>query len=103
MEKKGYTEKIKYDFNTAQGLEVEVDGVFYRTTANDFRSWGGRRRTLNVKDRTNPVYEEYFGPVYYLNTNKIVPHDKIVDKINYLDGYEKIKSRPRSFAEHLVS
>jgi len=103
MEKKGYTEKLKYDFNTAQGLEVEVNGIFYRTTANDFRSWGGKRRMLNVKDRTNPIYEEYFGPVYYLGTNKIVPQNEITDKINYLDGYEKIKSRPRSRAEYLVS
>jgi hypothetical protein len=95
MEKKGYTEKIKYDFNTAQGLEVEVDGVFYRTTANDFRSWGGRRRTLNVKDRINPIYEEYFGPVYYFDSNKTVPQDQLVNQINYLPGYVRPESRRR--------
>jgi hypothetical protein len=102
MEKRGHLEKLKYDFNTAQGLEVEVEGVFYRTTANDFRSWGGRRRTLNTQDRTNPVYEEYFGPVYYLGTNKIVSHDEMVNNINYLDGYKRIESRSRSRTKYLA-
>ena len=87
MEKKGYTEKLEYNFNTVYSTEVESNGEFYRTTCNEFRSWGGNRRILNVKDRTNPVYEEYLGPVYYFGSNKIVPKNKMIDQINYLPGY----------------
>jgi hypothetical protein len=87
MEKRGHLEKIKYDFNTAYSTEVEIKGVFYRTTANDFRSWGGKRRILNVKDSNNPVYEEYIGPVYYYGSNKIIPQDQVVNQINYLPDY----------------
>ena len=87
MEKKGYTEKLEYNFNTVYSTEVENNGEFYRTTCNEFRSWGGNRRILNVKDRTNPVYEEYLGPVYYFGSNKIVPKNQMVDQINYLPGY----------------
>jgi hypothetical protein len=87
MEKKGYTEKLEYNFNTVYSTEVESNGEFYRTTCDEFRSWGGNRRILNVKDRTNPVYEEYLGPVYYFGSNKIVPKNQMVDQINYLPGY----------------
>ena len=87
MEKKGYTEKLEYNFNTVYSTEVESNGEFYRTTCNEFRSWGGNRRILNVKDRTNPVYEEYLGPVYYFGSNKTVPKNKMIDQINYLPGY----------------
>jgi len=95
-------EKIKYDFNTAYSTEVESDGVFYRVTCNEFRSWGGKRRILNVSNKNNPMYEDYFGPVYYSGTNKIVPHDKITDKINYIDGHKIIKSLPRTRIERLA-
>lgn len=87
MGKTGHLEKIKYDFNTASCTEVESKGVFYRTTANEFRSWGGRRRILNIKDENNPIYEEYIGPVYYYGSNKIIPQDQIVDQVNYLSDY----------------
>lgn len=87
MEKKGHLEKLRYDFNTAYSTEVEIKGVFYRVTANEFRSWHGERRILNAKDRNNPVYEEYIGPVYYFGSNKVVPQDQIVDRINYLPNY----------------
>jgi hypothetical protein len=95
MEKKGYTEKLKYDFNTAQSLEVEINGVFYRTTANDFRSWGDNRRILNTKDKINPTYEEYLGPVYYFGSNKIVPQDQLVNQINYLSDYIRPERKKR--------
>lgn len=94
-EKQGLTEKLKYDFNTVYSTEVEINGNFYRTTANEFRSWGGKRRIFNTKDRDNVFYEEYLGPVYYFNSNKIVPQDQIVDQINYLEGYVRPQSRRR--------
>ena len=95
MEKRGHLEKLKYDFNTAYSTEVEINGNFYRTTCNEFRSWGGNRRILNVKDRTNPTYEEYLGPVYYFGSNKIIPQDQITDQINYLPNYVRPERKKR--------
>ena len=95
MEKQGHLEKLEYDFNMVYSTEVESNGEFYRTTCNEFRSWGGKRRILNVEDRTNPTYEEYFGPIYYFGSNKIVPQDQVVDQINYLPGYVRPERRKR--------
>lgn len=95
MEKRGHLEKLKYDFNTSYSTEVEINGDFYRTTCNEFRSWGGNRRILNVKDRTNPTYEEYFGPTYYFGSNKIVPQDQLVNQINYLPNYIRPERKKR--------
>lgn len=61
-EKKGHTEKLHYDFNQAANLEVELDGVWYRVTPRDFRSFVGSRRISGV---------EYEGPVYVFGTNKL--------------------------------
>jgi hypothetical protein len=87
MEKQGFTEKVKYDFNTVYSTEVEINGTFYRTTANEFRSWGGKRRIFVTKDKNNPYYEEYNGPIYYYGSNKIVPYNEVIEQINYLPGY----------------
>ena len=95
MEKRGHLEKLKYDFNTSYSTEVEINGDFYRTTANEFRSWGGNRRILNVKDRTNPTYEEYFGPIYYFGSNKIVSQDQLVNQINYFPNYIRPERKRR--------
>ena len=95
MEKRGHLEKLKYDFNTSYSTEVEINGDFYRTTCNEFRSWGGNRRILNVKDRTNPTYEEYFGPIYYFGSNKIVPQDQLTNQINYLPNYIRPERKKR--------
>jgi uncharacterized protein YqkB len=95
MEKRGHLEKLKYDFNTSYSTEVEINGDFYRTTANEFRSWGGNRRILNVKDRTNPTYEKYFGPIYYFGSNKIVSQDQLTNQINYLPGYIRPERKKR--------
>ena len=47
MEKRGSTEKIKYDFDTAKNCQVELNGHFYRTTGREFRSWNGKRRIVS--------------------------------------------------------
>jgi hypothetical protein len=81
MEKKGNTEKLKYDFNTASNLEIfmiNLDG-WYRVTSREFRSYNGKRRINS---------ELYKGPVYIYNTNKKVNKTKI-DK-NILAGYSWI-------------
>jgi hypothetical protein len=76
-EKRGQTEKIKFDFNTAGVLEIQsADGTWYRVTAKTFRSYDGPRRITEPEftEKSNPsvpmrtyVYE---GPVFYFESNK---------------------------------
>ena len=81
-EKKGFTGKLRYDFNEARCLEIYMESLnrYFRVTCNDFRSWGGKRRILNVDNPKNAFYEDYFGPVYYLGTNTKVSADKLEPK-----------------------
>ena len=62
-EKRGNTEKIKYDFDTARNLEIFMPNLkgWYRVTSREFRSFNGKRRIQG---------EEYNGPVYLYGTNK---------------------------------
>lgn len=83
--KRGHTEKIRYPFPSHRCCEVEIEGVFYRTTPNEFRSWGGGRRILNTD---SGEYESYNGPIYYLGTNIKVPKKKQVKMINFLNGVD---------------
>lgn len=62
-EKRGNTGKLLYDFNQSGHLEVEIDGVWYRVTPRDFRSFIGSRRIAN---------EQYSGPVYLYGTNQVI-------------------------------
>ena len=68
-EKRGQTETLKYDFNTALCSEVQLkNDKWYRVTCREFRSFNGPRRIVRwVKNE--PVYEQYEGPLYYWNTN----------------------------------
>ena len=63
-EKRGGTEKLKYDFNTARAVYVKRGEKYSRVTERDFRSYNGERFIL-----INGVYEAYDGPIYYHNTN----------------------------------
>ena len=77
-EKRGLTEKIKFDFNTAGVLEIQsADGTWYRVTAKTFRSYDGPRRITEPQftEKSNPsvpmrtyVYE---GPVYFSESNRV--------------------------------
>lgn len=79
----GYTPKIKYDFNTATNLEVQLkNGEWYRVTPCDFRSFCGPRRI------NGEVYE---GNIYYKQTNDIVTDPK--PYINYPEGYVHVVSK----------
>jgi hypothetical protein len=69
-EKKGSTEKLKYDFPTEKDCQVLSNDAWYRTTPKDFRSWGSKRRII-FYIKNEKLIEEYEGPVYYWNTNKI--------------------------------
>lgn len=80
MEKRGNTEKIRYDFDTTKCCEIKHDnGKWYRSTPNEFRSWKGERRIVRW-NKDEMIIEEYNGPVYYMGSNKI-------DKSDPKDGY----------------
>ena len=93
-EKRGNTNKMRYDFNSARCLEVELNNTFYRVTPNEFRSFGGNRRILNVDDTTNVFYEDYEGPVYYLGSNKVVPQNLLEPRVMFLGDHD-----PRNFGK----
>jgi len=82
-EKRGHTNKIVYDFDTGKMCEVKIKGNYYRTTPNEFRSFGGNRRLQG---------ESYSGNVYYVGTNKIVPENMRQPKIHCLSDID-----PRPF------
>ncbi len=84
-EKKGNTVKLVYDFNEARSCEIYSKGLkrYGRVTAREFRSFGGKRRILNVDDCDNPFYEDYNGPVYYMMTNKKVPVSELQAKVKF--------------------
>lgn len=75
-EKRGETEKLVFDFNTAGCLEIFKSGQWFRATAREFRSFDGLRRiteptrvehgNVDVPMRTY----EYWGPVYMFGSNK---------------------------------
>jgi hypothetical protein len=72
-EKQGQTEKLRYDFNTAQCCEVQLPNEeWYRVTPREFRSSSRPRRILKIQE-----YEEYIGPIYFYDTNQKVKEDQI--------------------------
>lgn len=80
--KRGETEKLVYEFDTSGVLEVymrNLDG-WYRTTAKEFRSFNGPRRITIPTDIEHGNVDvpmatfEYYGPVYYFGTNKVVDY-----------------------------
>ena len=93
-EKKGNTVKLVYDFNEARSCEIYSEGLkrYGRVTAREFRSFGGKRRILNVDDRDNVFYEDYDGPVYWFGTNKKVSKADTKSEVMFLHGKD-----PRNF------
>lgn len=77
-EKRGQTEKLKYDFNTSKGVYVKINNKMYRVTERDFRSYNGDRFILIEGE-----YQPYEGPIYYHNTNKICKEPIGENKIQY--------------------
>jgi hypothetical protein len=43
-EKRGFTGKLKYDFNTAWVCEILMNDKWFRVIERDFRSFNGPRR-----------------------------------------------------------
>lgn len=75
-EKRGETEKLTFDFNTAGLLEIYFKEKWTRVTAREFRSFDGPRRisepiecvlgNVNIEMKTY----DYWGPVFMFGTNK---------------------------------
>ena len=95
-EKRGSTESLKYDFPTEKECQVLLNNKWYRATPRDFRSWGSARRIVYYNNN-QPDYEEYNGPVYYWNTNKICkqPTEGGTQYISYMEREAKIRPTER--------
>lgn len=76
-----YVPKIYYDFDTSANLEVKIKEIWYRTTPNDFRSFNGFRRINGFN---------YDGPIYYKDTNDLIPINKMQPLINYPPNYKPV-------------
>ena len=103
-EKRGQTEKLKYDFNTARAsyIKRKAIGKWVRVTCRDFRSFCGER-SIYLKNEETGEYEyvPYNGPVYYWNSNKICK-EPIEEQIQYLhDCPRKVVARPQE--KHLLN
>lgn len=72
-EKTGHTIKLLKPFPEQKCLEVELKGEWYRVISKDFRSWQGRRRIItDYNENGEPIYEEYYGPVFQEGTNRTI-------------------------------
>jgi hypothetical protein len=79
-EKKGNTGKLKYPFNTAACLEIQLPNMkWYRVTCNEFRSHNSPRRISQMKNNKY-ITEEYIGPIYLFGTNTVADLNKINKK-----------------------
>lgn len=94
-EKRGSTEKMLYDFNTAACLEVQLpNGNWYRITSREFRSYSYPRRILVGNE-----YQMYEGPVYLYGTNIKVKEisNPGMHYLNDVDPRELLKKNNRKY------
>ena len=94
-EKKGYTNKSIYDFDTSAVLEVFLNNKWYRVTCEDFRSFDGSRRITKNGECIN-----YDGDLYFYRTNKkVTPHNSntIIYIIPQTESDVKLKNRDIKF------
>lgn len=101
-EKRGQTVKLKYDFNTAGVLEINLNGNWYRASGREFRSFDGRRRItepveilLGNVDVDMKTYE-YNGPVYAFDTNLEVEktgRGELITSSKWSEARESTKKR----------
>lgn len=94
-EKRGHLVKLVNEYNTAGCLEIYMKDDWYRVTANDFRSFNGRRRITEPTEvklgnvNVPLVTYEYEGPVYAWGTNDMVPYTGVGEIV----GSEKLNER----------
>ena len=99
-EKKGLTIKMIYDFPTQKATEIFEDGFgWFRVTCNRFRSYNGPRRICYWNEDGSPNHQEYNGPVYYFETNKVYTGE---DKGYIYPHNYNYKPRARRGEEHLI-
>ena len=104
-EKRGFTGKLKYDFNTAWVCEIQMGEKWYRVLEKDFRSFNGPRRltkplgvALGKVDMGLETFM-YEGPYYYWNTNQEYnPVDHQEGQVIQLAEMQKIKAERTSVA-----
>lgn len=97
-EKRGETEKLQYDFDTAGLLEVYMPNLkgWYRVTSKEFRSFNGLRRisrpteVILGKVDVGTVTEDYYGPVFLYGTNQITDYIES-GSIEESDNYKRYK------------
>jgi hypothetical protein len=78
-----------YSFDSSKCCEINYkEDKWVRVTPNEFRSFGGKRRILNTNNKTNPIYEEYQGPVYYFETNYLVLSDRLENIVMFIDNID---------------
>lgn len=93
-EKRGKTVKLIYDFPTQLSTEVFDYGIWNRVTCNRFRSFNGKRRILKFDKQNQPYYEDYNGPVYLYETNKVLKDHSKTGYVYPEDFNHKIIIRP---------
>jgi hypothetical protein len=100
-EKKGHTVKLKFPFPEHRCCEVYVTGLerYHRVTPNEFRSWVGKRRILNVDTPDHSFYEDYEGPVFLYGTNKIVNVKDYKEGVVFVDGKDPREGKKRRHGE----
>lgn len=84
-EKRGGTEKIRFDFNDAAVLEVFMVDAWYRVIPNEFRSFDGDRRI-----REGDTVEDYYGSVYLFKSNIAVQQQKTNRIVRDLSQHQKL-------------
>lgn len=93
-EKRGKTVKLIYDFPTQLSTEVFMFDSWLRVTCDRFRSFNGPRRIMKFDKDNKAYYEEYKGPVYLFETNKILKEPAKEGYIYPQDFNHKIIIRP---------
>jgi hypothetical protein len=93
-EKKGNTVKLIYDFQTQLSAEVFNHDQWVRVTPNRFRSFNDKRRILKFDKENKPFYEEYLGPVYLYETNKVLKDNTKTGYVYPGDFNQEIILRP---------
>ena len=75
-EKKGFTGKLFYDFNTAACLEIQIKEKWHRVTGREFRSFNYPRRISELIENEY-ITKEYEGPIYLFMTNTKVKDEDL--------------------------
>jgi hypothetical protein len=94
-EKKGFTGKLIYDFDTEKCLEVQLPNEnWYRVTPREFRSYSRPRRIM-VAHNSELIPYPYDGPIYFYETNiKVKPNQIYKQGVLFIDQIDSRNSNP---------